>query len=227
MLGRRCDPGLSAMARSTGSSSRAQRPPILRSPAPSVPDGHGPLVRGRRGLDPIGTEGGAAVLVLSRRTRDSIMIGHEIVVTVLSIGRDQVRLGIEAPPDVEVHREEVYRSIQEANRAAAASAGDVTQLVEVATGTKDERRSRGSTVSDPSAPGAPMTGGRGARPDDPGTAPGRGASPLVPRPPSPPTTAQAREPEAHASEARAPEDQVPGARHAERLPAPDSGTATS
>ena len=77
------------------------------------------------------TEGCGAVLVLSRRTRDSIMIGHQIVVTVLSIGRDQVRLGIEAPADVEVHREEVYRSIQHANRLAATSAGDVSQLAGV------------------------------------------------------------------------------------------------
>lgn len=58
------------------------------------------------------------------------MIGHEIVVTVLSISRDQVRLGIEAPADVEVHREEVYRSIQQANRAAAAG-GDIGQLAGV------------------------------------------------------------------------------------------------
>lgn len=71
------------------------------------------------------------MLVLSRRTRDSIMIGHDVVVTVLSIGRDQVRLGIVAPSDVEVHREEVYRSIQEANRAAAASQGDPAQLAQV------------------------------------------------------------------------------------------------
>lgn len=49
------------------------------------------------------------------------MIGHQIVVTVLSIGKDQVRIGIQAPADVEVHREEVYRSIQQANRLAASS----------------------------------------------------------------------------------------------------------
>ena len=49
------------------------------------------------------------------------MIGHDIVVTILSIGRDQVRIGIRAPADVEVHREEVYRAIQQANREAATS----------------------------------------------------------------------------------------------------------
>jgi carbon storage regulator len=64
------------------------------------------------------------MLVLSRKTRDAIVIGHEVRVMVLSIGRDQVRLGIEAPPDVEVHREEVYLAIQEANRQAAASSAE-------------------------------------------------------------------------------------------------------
>lgn len=67
------------------------------------------------------------MLVLSRRERDSVMIGHEIVVTVLSIGRDQVRLGIEAPRDVEVHREEVYKELQRANRDAASSTTRGTQ----------------------------------------------------------------------------------------------------
>jgi len=62
------------------------------------------------------------MLVLSRKTRDAIVIGHDVRVMVLSIGRDQVRLGISAPPDVEVHREEVYRAIQQANREAATSA---------------------------------------------------------------------------------------------------------
>lgn len=62
------------------------------------------------------------------------MIGHRIVVTVLSIGRDQVRLGIEAPSDIEVHREEVYRSIQQANRQAAQTGGDVGQLAGIVPG---------------------------------------------------------------------------------------------
>lgn len=72
------------------------------------------------------------MLVLSRKTRDAIVIGHEVRVMVLSIGRDQVRLGIEAPPDVEVHREEVYLAIREANRqAAASSVGDSEGLAAV------------------------------------------------------------------------------------------------
>lgn len=74
------------------------------------------------------------------------MIGHDIVVTVLSIGRDQVRLGIEAPGDIEVHREEVYRAIQQANRAAATSTSeDLGALV----GVVDKRpKAEARSVSD-------------------------------------------------------------------------------
>ena len=61
------------------------------------------------------------MLVLSRRVGDAIMIGHDVKVTVLSVSRDQVRIGIEAPRQVEVHREEVYLQIQAANVQAAAS----------------------------------------------------------------------------------------------------------
>lgn len=61
------------------------------------------------------------MLVLTRRANQSIMIGHEIVVTVLEVRGDQVRLGINAPRSVDVHREEVFASLQQANQAAAVS----------------------------------------------------------------------------------------------------------
>lgn len=61
------------------------------------------------------------MLVLSRRTDERIMIGNDIVVTVLKIQHDQVRIGIEAPRDVDVHREEVYEALRQANVAAAAA----------------------------------------------------------------------------------------------------------
>jgi carbon storage regulator len=59
------------------------------------------------------------VLVLTRRPGESIMIGDEVVVTVLDVRGDVVRLGIKAPRSVQVHREEVYRELQKANREAA------------------------------------------------------------------------------------------------------------
>lgn len=69
------------------------------------------------------------MLVLSRRSNESIVIGGEIVVTVLEIRGDQVRLGIEAPRSVTVHRHEVHAEIQRENRSAAVvGAVDVSRL---------------------------------------------------------------------------------------------------
>jgi carbon storage regulator len=52
------------------------------------------------------------MLVLSRQRDESIMIGDNIIITVVDIRGDKVRLGIDAPDDVTVHREEVYKAIQ-------------------------------------------------------------------------------------------------------------------
>lgn len=51
------------------------------------------------------------MLCLSRRRDEVIRIGHDTIVRVLEIRRDKVRLGITAPKEVEVHREEVYETI--------------------------------------------------------------------------------------------------------------------
>ena len=59
------------------------------------------------------------MLVLSRRAGESINIGDDVVVTVLEVRGDIVRVGIDAPRSIRVHREEVYRELQAANRAAA------------------------------------------------------------------------------------------------------------
>ncbi|MBK9305807.1 MAG: carbon storage regulator CsrA [Nitrospira sp.] len=59
------------------------------------------------------------MLVLTRRRGESVTIGPDIRVVVLGMKSGQVRLGIEAPPAVAVHREEVYTRIQEENRLAA------------------------------------------------------------------------------------------------------------
>lgn len=53
------------------------------------------------------------MLVLSRKQDEKIIIGDSITLMVVSIVGDKVRLGIEAPKDVTIHREEVYRAIQE------------------------------------------------------------------------------------------------------------------
>lgn len=64
------------------------------------------------------------MLVLSRRAGESVVIGDDIVITVLEVRGDVVRVGIDAPRSVQVHREEVYRELQAANAAAAAGATD-------------------------------------------------------------------------------------------------------
>lgn len=58
------------------------------------------------------------MLILTRRPGESIVIGDDIVVTVVEAGRDQVRIGIEAPRSVAVHRKEVYAEISRENEAA-------------------------------------------------------------------------------------------------------------
>ncbi len=64
------------------------------------------------------------MLVLGRRVGEGIMIGHDIKVTVLVVAGDKVRIGIDAPTEIEVHREEVYFEIQQANVQAASTSTD-------------------------------------------------------------------------------------------------------
>jgi carbon storage regulator len=69
------------------------------------------------------------MLVLSRRLNESIVIGNDIVITVLEIRGDQIRLGIDAPRSVSVHRQEIYAELARANRdAAGAQSDDVQRL---------------------------------------------------------------------------------------------------
>ncbi len=59
------------------------------------------------------------MLVLTRKLGENIRIGDDVKITVLEVRSGQVKLGIEAPPQVKVHREEIYARIQEENRRAA------------------------------------------------------------------------------------------------------------
>ena len=69
------------------------------------------------------------MLVLTRRPGESIMIGDEVVVTVLDVRGDVVRVGIRAPRSVQVHREEVYRELQKANVEAASPAENAVEAL--------------------------------------------------------------------------------------------------
>ena len=59
------------------------------------------------------------MLVLSRQRDESIIIGDNIVVTIVDIRGDKVRLGINAPTEIPVHRQEIYEAIQRENRRAS------------------------------------------------------------------------------------------------------------
>ena len=63
------------------------------------------------------------MLALTRKRGESIIIGDDIEVVILSIQGEQVKLGINAPKTVSVHRREVYEQIQEANKESTESAG--------------------------------------------------------------------------------------------------------
>ena len=69
------------------------------------------------------------MLVLTRRAGESVMIGDDVIITVLEARGDVIRLGIQAPREVQVHREEVYRELRAANQAAASPTEDAVQAV--------------------------------------------------------------------------------------------------
>lgn len=70
------------------------------------------------------------MLVLTRHANQSIMIGQDVVITVLEVRGDQVRIGIKAPRHVEVHREEVFAALQRANRSAASPSAEALGALE-------------------------------------------------------------------------------------------------
>jgi carbon storage regulator len=61
------------------------------------------------------------MLILSRKVNEKIMIGEDISVSIIDVRGDQVRLGVDAPKNVKVFRQEVFDAIRAENRAAAES----------------------------------------------------------------------------------------------------------
>jgi len=64
------------------------------------------------------------VLIITRRPGEKIMFGDDVVVEVIEVSGSSVRLGIQAPKSVAVYREEIWRSVQQENAAAAATDPD-------------------------------------------------------------------------------------------------------
>lgn len=78
------------------------------------------------------------MLILTRRVGETLMIGDEVTVTVLGVKGNQVRIGINAPKDVSVHREEIYERIKNEQPGAAAPKTEVAEEV-----TSEENSSAG------------------------------------------------------------------------------------
>ncbi len=80
------------------------------------------------------------MLVLSRQRDETIMIGDNVQITIVDIRGDKVRIGISAPPDIPVHRKEVYESIQKENQASAQANGTSPRKVESLAREKREKQ---------------------------------------------------------------------------------------
>ncbi len=69
------------------------------------------------------------MLILTRRVGEKVVVGDDIVISIVDVRGDSVRIGIEAPKSVSVHRQEVWVALQAANSAAAASTDDAVNAV--------------------------------------------------------------------------------------------------
>ncbi|GAA1796215.1 hypothetical protein GCM10009795_047060 [Nocardioides hankookensis] len=79
------------------------------------------------------------MLVLSRRAGESIVLGEDITVTVLEVRGDVVRIGIDAPRSLKVHRAELLAQLEESNRNAASPSDDLVAQLSQALGRDRDR----------------------------------------------------------------------------------------
>ena len=70
------------------------------------------------------------MLILTRRVGETVMIGNDVTVTVLGVKGNQVRVGVNAPKDVAVHREEIYERIKREEDQEGRGPGSVTKVVD-------------------------------------------------------------------------------------------------
>jgi carbon storage regulator len=87
------------------------------------------------------------MLILTRRVGEAVMIGNEVTITVLGVKGNQVRIGINAPRDVAVHREEIFERIRRESSAAPCECGPGGHVA------ASQAQAGASTVAQ--APGAP------------------------------------------------------------------------
>jgi len=68
------------------------------------------------------------MLILSRKVNEKVMIGDDISISIIEVRGDQVRIGVDAPRNVKVYRQEVYDAIKAENKAASESAVKIPHL---------------------------------------------------------------------------------------------------
>ncbi|MBK8231854.1 MAG: carbon storage regulator CsrA [Candidatus Eisenbacteria bacterium] len=91
------------------------------------------------------------MLILTRKLGENIRIGDKIKIIVLDVKGGQVKLGIDAPPNVAVHREEIYERIRDENRRASGiSASSLKQVAQIFS--KGKRKAEGDDPAGPVGP---------------------------------------------------------------------------
>jgi carbon storage regulator len=97
------------------------------------------------------------MLILTRRPGERVVIGDEILVTVMGVSGHTVRLGIAAPAGVPIYREEIWLAVREENRAAAAAAADALpeQTPSQASSQRPEQAPQTPEAASSQAPEAP------------------------------------------------------------------------
>ena len=73
------------------------------------------------------------MLVLTRKAGESIVIGNDVVITVLEVRGGQIRLGVDAPRNLSVHRAEIYQQVLAENQAAVASTDSRSEVLKTTT----------------------------------------------------------------------------------------------
>lgn len=91
------------------------------------------------------------MLILTRRPGERVVIGDEILVTVMGVSGHTVRLGIAAPSGVPIYREEIWLAVKEENRAAAGAQADAlpAELPEQGAKQNSEKKPAGGPSGDP------------------------------------------------------------------------------